>query len=76
MILARWESGRPLDRPRRERVAAVVDPSVVEPGGAQRRRPVAVTEPFNVDVPPRATGRGRRVETWRHRVKSVEDDLA
>jgi hypothetical protein len=39
-----------LDRPRRERVTAVVDPPVVEPCGTERRRPLAMSERLDVDV--------------------------
>ena len=45
------------DRPRRERVATVVDPTVLEPGRAERRRPLAVAEPLDVDVAAACAGK-------------------
>lgn len=52
-----------LDRPRGERVPRVVDPPVLDSGRPERRGPLAVTEPFDVDVAaPRRREQDRRVD--------------
>ena len=62
------------DRPRRERVPAVVDAAVLDPRCAQSGRPLAVPELLRVDVAA-AGGREqeRRVDPGRHRLDRVHD---
>ena len=70
---ARCHSDRSrLDRPRRERVATVVDPAMLELCGLERRRPLAMAELLDVDVAA-ACGRNedRRVDPARHRVERL-----
>jgi hypothetical protein len=64
-----------LDRPRRERVPRVIEPSMLDASGAERERPLAVAEPPRRRCSRRgASGKKRRVDPDRHRVERLEND--